>query len=42
MSDFENFKEELTGKEMLSSFLLDKKLLTKDINMFLMFEKKLR
>ena len=29
MSDFENFKEELTGKEMFSSFLLDKKIIDK-------------
>ena len=37
MSEFETFKEELPSKEMFYSFLISKMLLTKNMNMFLMF-----
>ena len=39
MSNFENFKEELPNKEKFYSSLTGKKLVTKKINMFLMFGK---
>ena len=40
MNDFEKFKEESPSKEKFYSFLTDKKLVTKNMNMFLMFGKK--
>ena len=43
MSNFEKFKEELSGKEKFYSFIVPlwkEKLLTKHMNMFLMFGKK--
>ena len=42
ISDFEKFKEELPGKEMFCSSLTDKNLVTKNINMFLMFGRYLK
>ena len=39
MSNFENFKEELPSIEKFYSSLTGKKLVTKKINMFLMFGK---
>ena len=42
ISDFEKFKEELPGKEIISSSLTDKNLVTKNINMFLMFGRYLK
>ena len=42
ISDFEKFKEELPGKEMFYSSLTDKNLVTKNINMFLMFGRYLK
>ena len=37
MNDFEKFKEESVSKEKFYSSLADKKLVTKNMNMFLMF-----
>ena len=37
MNDFEKFKEKLPSKEKFYSLLTDRKLLTKNMNMFLMF-----
>ena len=37
MSDFEKFKEQLPNKEKFYSSLIGKKLVTEEINMFLMF-----
>ena len=37
MSDFEKFKEKFLSKERFSSSLIGKKLIAKNINMFLMF-----
>ena len=42
MSDFEKFKEELPRKEKFYSSLTDRKLVTKNMNMFLMFGKSLK
>ena len=39
MTDFEKFKEELPSKENFYSSLTNRKLLTKHMNMLLMFEK---
>ena len=41
MSDFQNFKEELASKEKFSSLLTDKKIVAKNVNMFLILEKNL-
>ena len=38
MGDFEKFKEELQSKEKFYSSLTGKKLVIKNMNMFLMFE----
>ena len=42
MGDFEKFKEQLQSKEKFYSSLTGKKLVTKNMNMFLMFETNLK
>ena len=42
MSDLEKFKEELPSKETFYSSLTDRKLVAKNMNMFLMFGKNLK
>ena len=42
MSDFQNFNEELASKEKFSSLLTDKKIVAKNVNMFLILEKNLK
>ena len=42
MTDFEKFKEELPSKENFYGSLTNRKLLTKHMNMLLMFEKNLK
>ena len=42
MSDFQKFKEELASKEKFSSLLTDKKIVAKNVNMFLILEKNLK
>ena len=37
MSDFENLKKEFSSKEEFNSSLTTEKLVTKNLNMFLMF-----
>ena len=41
MSDFQKFKEELPRKENFSNLLTDKKLMAKNVNIFLILEKNL-
>ena len=41
MSDFENFKEQLPSKEKFYISLTGKKIVTKSMNMFLRFGKKI-
>ena len=42
MTDFKNFKEELPIKETFYSSLIVKKIVTKNMMMFLMFETNLK
>ena len=42
MGDFEKFKEQLQSKEKFYSSLTGKKLVIKNMNMFLMFETNLK
>ena len=41
ISDFQKFKEELPRKENFSNLLTDKKLMAKNVNIFLILEKNL-
>ena len=41
MSDFQKFKEELPRKENFSNLLTDKKLMARNVNIFLILEKNL-